>query len=144
MALTEWSGVASHVRDGTEIRGAVSGGAGGVHGGVQTRQVLTFRVEGRPVEIKLTSPATLADGDRVRVIGKERNGILRARAMRNETTGAVHAVEAWRLYGLGACFMILGLPAMAFPPVGVPVFLVGPLLFRDSYKTTQSAKRLST
>ena len=67
MSYTTLSGIASHVRRGSEST--------------------EFRVGHQPAWIMDTPH--LADGDLVSVVGHEKNGIVRVTVMRNDTTGIV-------------------------------------------------------
>lgn len=59
----------------------------GVASHVAARQTTMFRLDGKAVEV--SGPVHLAEGDRVSVVGKERDGTLHSFAMRNESTGVI-------------------------------------------------------
>ena len=83
------SGAVSNLQFSSETSGQIQGSHGRVSGSMHTKQVVTFRVDGKPAQIKLLGQPSLNDGDVVVLSGTEKNGTFHARAMRNETTGAI-------------------------------------------------------
>lgn len=77
----------------------VSGGANNTS--TTTTYIALFRLNGRPVEFRSSSPASLSDGDQVRVAGPMYRGALNALACRNVTTGETMDAGLWG-YVLGA------------------------------------------
>lgn len=137
MALTTLSGVASGIRHSTETRGAV--GRNG--GSIGTGQVIAFRVGERSAQIKLVDVPDIRDGDEVTLAGREKNGVFKALAMRNDGTRAVYSIPTVVGYLMGATLVALGLMTL-FLIVGV-VFVAGGLwTLYEAYGYTRAANML--
>jgi hypothetical protein len=99
------AGTARDVRFRTEIRGGGSHGSGGGATSIQSRSILTFRIERDatapvPVELRgLNIDGVIADGDLVEVAGPARPGrVLKASTVVNRTTGVpvvARGMAAW-------------------------------------------------
>jgi hypothetical protein len=131
------SGVVSNLQFSSETSGQIQGSHGRVSGNVHTKQVVTFRVDGRPAQIKLLGQPSLNDGDVVVLTGKEKNGTFHARAMRNETTGAIDHRPANPSIILGGLFLVIGLPLSAII-IGLPFVGLGAYNIYDGLQTRQA------
>lgn len=131
------SGVVSNLQFSSETSGQVHGSHGRVSGSMHTKQVVTFRVDGRPAQIKLLGQPSINDGDVVVITGKEKNGTFHARAMRNETTGAIDHRPANPSLILGGLFLVLGIP-LSFVIIGLPFVAVGAYNIYDGLQTRQA------
>lgn len=102
------SGKVSMLQFSSETTGQFSGSGGRVSGNIHTKQVITFRVDGRPAQIKLPGQPSLTEGDSVVLAGSVKNGTFYARAMRNDSTGAIDHQPTTGLIALGAIMIALG------------------------------------
>lgn len=121
MGLTTLSGPVSGIRHSTETRGTV--GRNG--GSVKTGQVIAFRVGERSAQIKLADVPDIRDGDEVTLAGREKNGVFKALALRNDKTRAVYSIPTTVGYLMAATLIALGVMTL-FILVGV-VFIAGGL-----------------
>lgn len=137
MALTTLSGAVSGIRHSTETRGTV--GRNG--GSVKTGQVIAFRVGERSVQIKLAEVPDIRDGDQVTLAGREKNGVFRALALRNDKTGAVYSIPATVGYIMGALLIAVGVMTL-FLLVGVIFIAGGAWTIYEAYTYTQAASML--
>jgi hypothetical protein len=81
-------------------------------------QLATFRLNGRPVRIKVHESASISEGDQLIAAGHDKQGTLEALAVRNLTTGAIHYIPyQFPLYG-GLVALILSIP-MIFILIGL-------------------------
>lgn len=137
MALSKISGAVSGLRQSSETTGHM----GPKSGAVFTAQLLTLRVGGKPVEIKLPSIPSLEDGEQVTAVGREKAGTLRALALRNDATGAVYTQPTIPSYITGVLLLILGIP-LSFVIVGLPFLAFGIVNLYQAYSRTQAANLL--
>jgi hypothetical protein len=131
------SGVVSNLQFSSETSGQVHGSQGRVTGSMHTKQVVTFRVDGRAAQIKLLGQPSINDGDVVVITGKEKNGTFHARAMRNETTGAIDHRPANPSIILGGLFLVIGLP-LSMIIIGLPFVGLGAYNIYDGLQTRQA------
>lgn len=137
MALTTLSGAISGIRHSTETRGTV----GRDGGSVRTGQVMAFRVGERSAQIKLAEVPDVRDGDQVTLAGREKNGVFKALALRNDKTGAVYSIPALIGYIMGALLVIVGAMTL-FILVGA-IFIAGGLwTLYEAHTYTQAASML--
>ena len=81
-------------------------------------QLVTFRLNGRPVRIKVHESASISEGDRIVAAGSDKQGTHEALAVNNLTTGAIHYIPyQLPLYG-GLVALILSIP-MIFILIGL-------------------------
>ena len=137
MALTTLSGAVSGIRHSTETRGTV--GRNG--GSVKTGQVIAFRVGDRSAQIKLAEVPDIRDGDQVTLAGREKNGVFRALALRNDKTGAVYSIPATIGYIMGALLIAVGVMTL-FLLVGVIFIAGGAWTIYEAYTYTHAASML--
>lgn len=137
MALTTLSGAVSGIRHSTETRGTV--GRNG--GSVKTGQVIAFRVGDRSAQIKLAEVPDIRDGDQVTLAGREKNGVFRALALRNDKTGAVYSIPATIGYIMGALLIAVGVMTL-FLLVGVIFIAGGAWTIYEAYTYTQAVGML--
>ncbi|WP_188238005.1 hypothetical protein [Sphingopyxis sp. LK2115] len=137
MGLTTLSGAVSGIRHSTETRGTV--GRNG--GSVKTGQVIAFRVGERSAQIKLADVPDIRDGDEVTLAGREKNGVFKALALRNDKTRAVYSIPTTVGYLMGVTLIALGVMTLIFL-IGV-VFIAGGLwTLYEAYSYTQAANML--
>lgn len=131
------SGTVSMLQFSSETTGQVSGSYGRVQGSTHTKQVATFRVDGRPAQIKLLGQPSLSDGDVVLLAGATKNGTFHARAMRNESSGAIDHRPAVPSLVLGALMVAIGLP-LSLIIIGLPFLAFGIYNIWDGFKTKKA------
>jgi len=137
MGLTTLSGVVSGIRHSTETRGTV--GRNG--GSVKTGQVMAFRVGERSAQIKLAEVPDIRDGDEVTLAGREKTGVFKALALRNDRTRAVYSIPTTVGYLMGATLIALGVMTLMFL-VGF-IFIAGGLwTLYEAYNYTRAANML--
>ena len=137
MGLTTLSGAVSGIRHSTETRGTV--GRNG--GSVKTGQVIAFRVGERSAQIKLADVPDIRDGDEVTLAGREKNGVFKALALRNDKTRAVYSIPTTVGYLMGGTLIAVGVMTL-FILIGV-IFIAGGLwTLYEAYNYTQAANML--
>jgi hypothetical protein len=125
------------------VRSSQTEGAVGRNGGsVRTAQVLTFRLDGKVVEIKLPTQPNVDDGESVTVAGREKNGVFRALALRNDVTGAVYAIPSGPGFVMGGLLVVLGVPLL-FVVVGVLFLGFGGWTVYQAWTYRQAAQLLA-
>lgn len=137
MALTTLSGTVSGIRHSTETRGTV--GRNG--GSVKTGQMLAFRVGERSAQIKLAEVPDIRDGDSVTLAGRERNGVFKALALRNDQTRAVYGMPTIIGYLMGATLVALGLMTLVIF-IGVLFLAGGAWTLYEAYSYSSAANML--
>lgn len=137
------SGPVSNLQFSSETSGQIQGSHGRVSGNVHTKQVVTFRVDGKPAQIKLLGQPSLNEGDVVVLSGKQKNGTFHARAMRNETTGAIDHRPATPSLVLGGLFLVIGLP-LSMVIIGLPFVAVGAYNIYDGLQTRKAIEAART
>src|SRR6266436_2951195 len=85
MTLQTLSGTATHVTLGSHVGYAPTAQYGPM---AVKLQLVTFRLNGRPVRIKIHESASITEGDQLMAAGDEKQGTLEALAVKNLTTGA--------------------------------------------------------
>lgn len=137
MGLTTLSGVVSGIRHSTETRGTVGRNGGSVKRG----QVMAFRVGERSAQIKLAEVPDIRDGDEVTLAGREKTGVFKALALRNDRTRAVYSIPTTVGYLMGATLIALGVMTLMFL-VGF-IFIAGGLwTLYEAYNYTRAANML--
>jgi hypothetical protein len=125
------------------VRSSQTEGAVGRNGGsVRTAQVLTFRLDGKVVETKLPTQPSIDEGESVTVAGREKNGVFRALALRNDATGAVYAIPSTSGFVMGGVLIVLGVPLL-FIVVGVLFMGIGAWTFYQAWTYRQAAQLLA-
>lgn len=121
------SGVASHVRHASTDSGRIQRR----NGQVTTTHTTTLRIDGRPAQITLRSPADVNDGQSVTLAGKMQGANFVGYAIRNNGTQVVHTTPTTLLTVAGALLIVAGLPFILFTGVGILLIGTGAhLLFR--------------
>ena len=115
MILQSLSGTATHVTLGSHVGYAPTAQYGPV---AVKLQLVTFRLNGRPVRIKIHESASIPEGDQLMAAGDEKQGTLEALAVKNLTTGAIHHNPyKFPLYG-GIAALVFSIP-LIFALVGL-------------------------
>jgi len=115
MTLQSLSGTATHVTLGSHVGYAPTAQYGPV---AVKLQLVTFRLNGRPVRIKIHESASITEGDQLMAAGDEKQGTLEALAVKNLTTGAIHHNPyKFPLYG-GIAALVVCIP-LIFALVGL-------------------------
>lgn len=137
MALTMVSGIAGNVQQETEVYGAQTSGYTGATK-VHSQKVINFRIDNKPVSLKLKATIDLADGDEATAVGTDKGGVLRAVVVRNDRTGVVYSHNPIMLIVLGGILALLGLATLAI----VIGFIVAPLGLYVVYKGLQTKRAI--
>ena len=137
MAMTSLQGPVTHYQQSTETSGYVNQG----QGQIRTAQVLTFRVNNRPVTFKSPSGTSISNGDSVTAIGGEKAGTFHAICMRNETTGAIFAATSTLFFVLGGLLLLLGIP-LSFIILGIPFVIIGAICIYMGWRNMNANKML--
>ena len=115
MTLQTLSGTATHVTLGSHVGYAPTAQYGPV---AVKLQLVTFRLNGKPVRIKIHESASITEGDQLMAAGDEKQGTLEALAVKNLTTGAIHHNPyKLPLYG-GIAALVVSIP-LIFALVGL-------------------------
>jgi hypothetical protein len=141
MALETLAGKVDKLHQSTETSGHIAGNRGYVSGNVSSQQVMSFRLDGKPVQLKLKNAFGLSDGDDVAVSGKSKNGTLHALAVFNASTGASDSQPTTLLTVVGSLLFVLGIP-LSFLIIGIPILLLGGVVAYQGYRNTQAVKLL--
>ena len=128
MSLDFIEGPIAVVQQSSETFGYVSGNRRSVQGGVGSVSTQSFRINGKPILLKLSTAVSLTTDDVVAVAGKDKNGVLDARAFYNRTTGAYSSkpIALNRVFGI--LLILIGIPTSLFVFglvfIGVGIFLL--------------------
>jgi len=137
MSLATLSGVVTGIRHSTETVGHVGKGGGQIH----TGQVLTFRIDDQPAQIKLKDMPDIREGERVTLAGRLKNGTFQALALRNDQTRAIYAMPAVAGYVMGGLMVALGIPLL-FILVGVLFIGFGGYTLYQAHNYAKAASML--
>lgn len=126
-------GPVSHSTSGSETHTQISTGAfGAVQGSSSTTHIASFRINSRQVEYRGRGVMpSFSDGDIVAASGSDKSGMLKARAVRNMTTGVVYSANAmFQIIGgivvaLISLPMILVLIGLLTLPLGIILLVMG-------------------
>lgn len=120
MSLTVISGQASNVNFGSDFTYAATANYGPVP---IKNQIVSMRVDNKPVHFRTRSLPSISDGDSVAAAGTMKNGTLEAVALRNITSGAAYHHPTNMVMVGAAALIILGIPLIAF--LGFGLFFIG-------------------
>jgi hypothetical protein len=120
MPLQTLSGTATNVTGGSQLAYAPTAQYGPV--AVQ-QHLVNFRLNGRPVRMKVTDSASISEGDQLIACGTEKQGTLEALAVKNVTTGAIHHNPYSGPLILGIVGMVIAIP-LAFLLIGIPLVAI--------------------
>jgi hypothetical protein len=109
MTVTTLQGPVSHYQQSTETTD------------LGTAQLLTFRVNNRPVTYKSRSGCSISNGDGVTVMGQNKAGTLQAWCLRNDTTGAIFKASYLPAFAVGGLFLPSGILLNSF---GAPLIIL--------------------
>lgn len=120
MALDVVKGRVSNVSLGSDYSYAASAN----HGPVAIKnQLISMRIEGKPVHFRTRSLASISEGDEVSAAGSTKNGTLEALAIRNVTTGASYHPPTTMPMVLSGLLILMGIPMI--PLLGIGLFFIG-------------------
>lgn len=120
MALTMISGNASNVNFGSDFTYAATSNYGPVP---IKNQIVSMRVDSKPVHFRTRSLPSISDGDQVAAAGTMKNGTLEAVALRNITSGASYHPPTTMVMVGSIALIVLGIPLIAF--LGFGLFFIG-------------------
>jgi hypothetical protein len=120
MSLTVISGSASNVNFGSDYTYAATANYGPVP---IKNQIISMRVDSKPVHFRTRSLPSISEGDRVAAAGTMKNGTLEAVAIRNLTSGAAYHPPTTMVMVGSVALIILGIPLIAF--LGFGLFFIG-------------------
>ncbi len=102
----------------------VSGGANR-NQQTSTSYITLFRLNGRQVEFRTSSPSAIAEGDQVIAVGPMYRGVLNALACRNITTEVVEDSGIWTYVFAAVLVAGIGTAVSVLPmlPIGIMVRL---------------------
>lgn len=120
MSLTMISGNASNVNFGSDFTYAATSNYGPVP---IKNQIVSMRVDSKPVHFRTRSLPSISDGDQVAAAGTMKNGTLEAVALRNLTSGASYHPPTTMVMVGSIALIVLGIPLIAF--LGFGLFFIG-------------------
>ena len=120
MAYVLLDGQVSSLVRGSETFGAIRAGRGSIN----SNQMTSFRIGGKPAQLKSKQLVAITDGDRVIAAGKEKAGVLTVDALQNVTAGNHYYQSAPLLWMLAVCLFALGVP-LSFILIGLPLVGLG-------------------
>jgi hypothetical protein len=100
----------------------MSGGKGRMM--VISNQMTSFRIGGKPANLKTKELVAITDGDRVIATGKDKRGVLQVDAIHNVTAGNHYYQPVVLMWILAVCSLVLGLPFSLFL-IGLPIVGLG-------------------
>ncbi len=134
MALTKITGTVSNFREETEVTSTQTYKSG--YSKVNTQKIINFRVDNRPVSMKMPKSLELTDGDEATVVGTQSGGGLKAILISNDTTGIVYGYGTIYMLAWAVILMLIGLATMSVF-IGFIIFPLGLYLL---YKGLQLKK----
>ena len=113
----------------TLARGSETFGSGYMRGGtgrtmVVSNQMTSFRIGGKPAQLKTKELVAITDGDRVIAVGKDKAGVLRVNAIHNITASNHYYQPVILLWILAVCSLAIGLP-FSLILIGLPFLGLG-------------------
>ena len=139
MALKKISGTVSHFREETEVTSARTSNYG--HTRFRTEKQINFRIDNRPVSMKLPKGIELYDGDEATVIGTESGGGIKAVLVRNDATGITYGMSMIVVMIWAVLLTIAGIATLAMF-IGLVLLPIGLFLLYRGYRLIQAKKML--
>lgn len=134
MALVKISGPVSNFREETKVTSTQTYNSG--YSQVKTEKQINFRVDNRPVMMKMPDSMELTDGDEATVVGSDSGGGVKAILVRNDTINVIYGYKTWYLTMWAVIVTLVGLAT-----IGVFVgLLLTPLGLYLLYKAFQHKK----
>lgn len=140
MALIKISGKVSNFQQETEVTGAQTSRTGATS--YHSQKVINFRVDNKPVELKLKKGVDLAEGDDATVVGKDKGGVLHGIAVRNDGTGVTYSHSTLALLAFGIILTLLGFAGLAVI-IGILILPFGLYLLYKAWQNKQALDMLS-
>ncbi len=144
MAIKALSGEITNLTESTQTSGT-TGHNSIAQGRIRSKQIYSFRVENHPVTFESKSSVSISDGDSVTCAGPEKNGVLNAMKIKNETTGVTYGDPVILSFVLMTALLIacIGLISTGIGAIlGVPLFFVTLWGFYKAYQLLKSDKAL--
>lgn len=139
MALKTLTGTVSHFNQETVLIGSRQNRSG--FGTIQSDKEINFRIDNKPVVLRLKQAVHLEDGEKATVAGKEKRGVFQAVAVRNDETGVVYALKTVPILLLGLFITGLSVPLFA-ALVGFITFPIGLWLLYKTYLNVAALRLL--
>lgn len=90
------------------------------HGPVAIKnQLVSMRLDNKPVLFRTRTLASISDGDRVAAAGSEKDGTLDALAVRNLTTNSFYYAPTTTGLILAGLLIVIGIPLVALMGIGL-------------------------
>ncbi len=139
MALVKISGQVSNFREETKVTSSHTYNTGYTQ--VQTEKEINFRVDNKPVTMKMQKSMELTDGDEATVVGVDTRGGVKAILVRNDTIGMIYGYSTWFLMMWAAILLIGGIATIGFF-VGILLVPIGLYLLYKGYQHKQAYKMM--
>jgi hypothetical protein len=141
MALITLRGKVESVERGLDFSYAASAS----HGAIPIQnQLISFRIDGKPMFYRTRTLASFTDGDSVSAAGTMKNGTLQALTLRNHTTGATYHAPYVFPAILAAVLVLLGLPMIGFIGIGLSFIGFGGYVLWKVWNPYQAVSLLPT
>lgn len=88
-------------------------------------QLVSMRLDKKPVLFRTRTFPSISDGDRVAAAGAEKNGTLEALALRNLTTNSVYYPPTTMAFILSGVLIVVGIPLIAAFGLGLICIGIG-------------------
>jgi hypothetical protein len=134
MALVKISGPVSNFREETKVTSTQTYNTG--YSQVKTEKQINFRVDNRPVTMKMPDSMELTDGDEATVVGSDSGGGVKALLVRNDTINIIYGYSTWYLMMWAIILLVVGVATVGIF-IGV---LLTPLGLYLLYKAFQHKK----
>jgi hypothetical protein len=127
-------------------RGSETLGSGSMRGGtgrmmIVSNQMTSFRIGGKPANLKTKELVAITDGDRVIAAGKDKRGVLQVDAIHNVTAGNHYYQSVTLLWILAVASLVVGLP-FSFILIGLPFVALGVWAIMMALRVSKSIKML--
>jgi hypothetical protein len=106
------------------------------------QHLVQFRLNGRPVRIKVTDSASISEGDHLVAAGAEKQGTLEALAVKNVTTGAIHHNPYQFPLIAGIVVGVCSIPLCLFL-IGIPMLAINAWVVMRANKVKQAVAAVS-
>jgi hypothetical protein len=122
-------GIVRNIRFSTEVVGSQDS--------TSTSHIAIFELDGIHVELKMSDSIILNNGDEVVVAGKDKNGLFKATAYRNITTGVCGKNSTFIYFLVGVIFTLVGIATAIFF-IGLIFLAIGIYLIYTGIQTSKT------
>lgn len=122
MDLTKITGKVSGIEQQQVVTGAQSSKGTGMTA-VHSHNEINFRIDNKPVTLKLKTQVHINDGEEVSVVGRDKKGVFEGYAIRNNETGVDYSYGSTWMLIVGGAFLFGSLMVLIESGFGVMGFI---------------------